>query len=96
MVVSYGMTTLEQPTLPMQALMKNIEVKGSTMGSRKEFGDMVRFVREKRIRPVVERVVAGIENLAAIDGLFEDMKEGNHFEKLVVQISKDERGSSKL
>ena len=95
-VVSYGMTTLEQPTLPMQAVMKNIEVKGSTMGSRREFREMVRFVREKKIRPVVERVVAGIEDLAGIDGLFEDMKEGNHFGKLVVRISKNERESSKL
>ena len=95
-VVSYGMTTLEQPTLPVQAVMKNIELKGSTMGSRREFGEMVRFVREKRIRPVIERVVADIENLAGIDGLFEDMKKGTHFGKLVVQIAKDKRGSNKL
>lgn len=57
------MTGLEQPVFPMQAVMKNVELKGSTMGSRREFGEMVQFVREKRIRPVVDRVVDGIENL---------------------------------
>ena len=98
-VVSYGMTTMDQPTLPMQAVMKNLELKGSTMGSRREFGEMVRFVREKKIRPVVARVVNGIENLDAIDDLFEDMKVGRQFGKLVVQIdtdSKTDQGTPKL
>lgn len=99
-ILSYGMTTMDPPTMPMQAVMKNIELKGSTMGSRKEFGEMVRFVDEKKIRPPVERVVGGIENLEAIDGLFEDMKKGSQFGKLVVKISPDiqsnHKGESKL
>ena len=90
-VVSYGMTTLGQPTLPMQAVMKNIELKGSTMGSRREFKEMVQFVRDKKIRPVVERVVEGIDNLEAIDGLFDDVKAGRQFGKVVVQISSEAR-----
>ncbi len=98
-IVSYGMTSLEQPAFPMQAVMKNIELKGSTMGSRREFGEMVQFVREKKIRPVVERVVNSIENLEGIEGLFEDMKVGRHFGKLVVKIDGDRKeytGGSKL
>ena len=74
------MTSLRQPSLPMQAVMKNIELKGSTMGARREFGEMVRFVSERRIRPVVQRVVHGIENLEGIEGLFAQ------FGKLVVKI----------
>lgn len=54
-VVSYGMNTSPKLIFPMQAVLKNIEVRGSTMGSRSEFGKMVEFVREKGIRPVVER-----------------------------------------
>ena len=88
-IVSYGMTSLNPPTFPMQAVMKNIEFKGSTMGSREEFRDMVQFVREKEIRPVVERVVSGIEDLEGIEGLFEDMKVGKQFGKLVIEIDKD-------
>lgn len=98
-IVSYGMTSLGQPKLPMQAVMKNIDLRGSTMGSQREFKEMVRFVREKKIRPVVDRVVHGIENLEAIDGLFEDLKEGRQFGKLVVEIgdsSKSTQGRPKL
>ena len=83
-VVCYGQTTLGQPTLPMQGVMKNIELKGSTMGSRREFKEMVDFVRDKKIRPVVGRTVNGIENIEGIESLFEDMKEGRQFGKLVV------------
>ena len=86
-VVSYGMTSMVQPTLPMQAVMKNIELKGSTMGSRREFKEMVRFVSEKKIRPVMERVVVGeIDNLNAIESLFDDLKEGRQFGKLAVEL----------
>lgn len=89
-IVSYGMTSLSQPSLPMQAVMKNIDLKGSTMGSRREFGEMVRFVSEKKIRPVVQRVVHGIDNLEGINGLFEDLKTGRQFGKLAVKIDRDD------
>ncbi|KAL9014982.1 MAG: hypothetical protein Q9173_000378 [Seirophora scorigena] len=91
-IVSYGITSMAQPTLPMQAVMKNIELRGSTMGSRMEFGAMVRFVREHKVRPVLDRIVTGIDNLEAIDGLFEDMKEGRQFGKLVVEVKPRNRG----
>lgn len=76
------------PKLPftMAAVLKNIEIRGSTMGSRAEFKDMIAFVREHQIRPVISRVVKGLEDLEAIDGLFEDMKSGKQFGKLVVEI----------
>ena len=98
-VVNYGMTSLRQPSLPMQAVMKNIDLKGSTMGSRREFGEMVRFVSGRRIKPVVQRVVHGIENLEDIEGLFEDLKKGTQFGKLVVKIDpdgKEDQGRARL
>ena len=80
------------PKLPflMQAVLRNIEVKGSTMGSRKEFKDMVEFVREKKIKPVVSRSVSGIGNIEGIDSLFEEMKKGSQFGKLVVEIGQED------
>ena len=86
-ISQYGMTV--SPTMPwsMQAVLKNVELKGSTMGSRQEFRDMVRFVREKQIRPVVSRVVKGLKNLDGIDSLFADMEAGRQFGKLVVDMS---------
>ncbi len=78
----------------MKAVLKNIEVKGSTMGSRKEFKDMVDFVKSTKAKPVVSRVVQGLD-IDAINGLFDDMKKGSQFGKLVVEISK-EGADSKL
>lgn len=80
----------------MQAVLKNIELKGSTMGSRKEFRDMIDFVRRKEVRPVVSRTVQGLDNIEGIDGLFEDMKKGNQFGKLVIEIAAESGNSSKL
>ncbi|ROW13262.1 hypothetical protein VPNG_04808 [Cytospora leucostoma] len=94
-ISQYGMTLA--PTMPwgMQAVLKNVELKGSTMGSRREFRDMVKFVGDKQIRPVVSRIVKGLKDLEGIDSLFADMKDGRQFGKLVIEIS--EAGpSSKL
>lgn len=79
----------------MPAVMRNIDVMGSTMGSRKEFADMVEFVTKKQLKPVVSRVVRGINDMDALDSLFADMQQGKQFGKLVVEIPK-EGESSKL
>ena len=87
-IAVYGMTISPKMPFLMQAVLKNIEVKGSTMGSRKEFRDMVNFIKTNKIKPVVSRVVQGFD-LDAINGLFEDMKKGSQFGKLVVEVSKE-------
>ncbi|KAF2684083.1 NAD(P)-binding protein [Lentithecium fluviatile CBS 122367] len=93
----YGMTTSPKMPFLMSAVLRNIEVRGSTMGSRKEFADMVAFVREKKIRPIVSRSVHGLD-IEKIDGLFEDMKSGRQFGKLVVTLGEGggKGGESKL
>lgn len=74
----------------MSAVLKNIEVRGTTMGSRKEFADMVKFVQDNGVKPVVSRSVSGgLDNLEGIDSLFEDMKAGKQFGKLVIEVAKD-------
>ncbi|KAB5535205.1 hypothetical protein GE09DRAFT_1227196 [Coniochaeta sp. 2T2.1] len=94
-IAQYGMTVGPKMDWLMQAVLKNVELKGSTMGSKKEFREMVEFVREKKIRPVVSRTVKGIDNLEGIDGLFEDMKAGRQFGKLVIEFEgADSRSSS--
>ncbi len=57
---------------------------------------MVQFVREKRIRPVVSRVVKGLDNLAGIESLFDDLKKGSQFGKLVIEVDSEGTASSKL
>lgn len=83
------MTVSPKMPFTMAAVLKNIDVRGSTMGSRKEFKDMIEFVNAKKIHPVVSRVLqTDLDDLAAIDGLFEDMKQGTQFGKLVIDFSK--------
>ncbi|KAL2137258.1 hypothetical protein VTI74DRAFT_6469 [Chaetomium olivicolor] len=91
----YGMTVGPKMDWLMQATLKQVELRGSTMGSKAEFQAMVDFVREHKIRPVVSRVVKGLDNIEGIDSLFEDMKAGRQFGKLVIQID-TEADSSKL
>lgn len=79
----------------MSAVIRNIEVRGSTMGSRAEFAAMTEFVRAKKVHPVLSRVVDGLEDLEAINGLFEDMKIGKQFGKLVIQILDEEKDEQK-
>ncbi|GAP83560.1 putative zinc-binding dehydrogenase [Rosellinia necatrix] len=95
-VSSYGMTLAPKMDWVMVAVLKNVELRGSTMGSRREFRDMVDFVREREIRPVVSRVAKGLDNFADIEALFEDIREGRQFGKLVIQIAPDEKDSARL
>ncbi|KKY36880.1 putative zinc-binding dehydrogenase [Diaporthe ampelina] len=93
----YGMTVA--PTMPwsMQAVLRNVELRGSTMGSRAEFRAMVAFVRERpNLKPVISRVSRGLKNLDGIDELFADMKDGRQFGKLVIDISSGAASHSKL
>ena len=78
----------------MGANLMNLELKGTTMGSRKEFKDMVAFVKEKKIRPIVSKVAKGLDNLKDIDELFEQMRNGSQFGKLVVEVVPSQGGNS--
>ncbi|KKK22940.1 hypothetical protein ARAM_007433 [Aspergillus rambellii] len=85
----YGMTVSPVMPFTMTAVLKNIDVRGSTMGSRKEFKDMVEFVKSHKIHPVVSRTVqAELSDVAALDGLFQDMKDSKQFGKLVFEFGK--------
>ncbi|KAK4130546.1 NAD(P)-binding protein [Trichocladium antarcticum] len=95
-ISSYGMTVGPRMDWLMQAALKQVELKGTTMGSKAEFRAMVDFVRAHKIRPVVSRVVKGLDNIAGIEGLFDDMKAGRQFGKLVIQIDTDADSAPKL
>ncbi|KAK4108470.1 NAD(P)-binding protein [Canariomyces notabilis] len=95
-ITSYGMTVGPKMDWLIQAALKQVELKGSTMGSKAEFRAMVDFVREHKIRPVVSRVVKGLDNLEGIESLFEDMKAGRQFGKLVILIDAEADSSPKL
>ncbi|KAF7861659.1 uncharacterized protein EAF02_010613 [Botrytis sinoallii] len=94
-IVQYGMTISPKMDWSMPANLMNLELKGSTMGSRKEFREMVQFVNEHKIKPVVSKVVKGLDNLEEIEELFEDMKGGKQFGKLIIEVKGSEGGEGK-
>jgi NADPH:quinone reductase-like Zn-dependent oxidoreductase len=94
-VAVYGMTIAPTMAFPMGAVLKNIDVRGCTMGSRKEFKEMVQWVREKGARPVVSKVVRGLE-IERVEELFEDMKAGRQFGKLVVLLGEGKEEKARL
>lgn len=62
------------------------------MGSRKEFSDMVSFIAKTKAKPAISSVAHGLD-LNAVNELFDEMKKGSQFGKLVVEVS---AGQSKL
>ncbi|CAB4425061.1 unnamed protein product [Rhizophagus irregularis] len=81
-ITCYGMTSHPSVSFPMLAVLKNIEFRGSTMGSREEFKRMLNFVKEKKIKPVIGGIWHGLENAPEI---FEIMNKGKQFGKLVIE-----------
>lgn len=94
-ISQYGMTVSPKMEWPMPAVLKNIELRGSTLGSKRELQEMVKFVSDHEIRPIVSRVVKGLGNLDGIESLFKDMDAGKQFGKLVIEIN-DHPSTSKL
>lgn len=77
--------TTEKPhILTMFAIQKNIELRGTTMGSREEFKRAVQFAAEHKIKPVVHEVYNSLEDA---DKAMEDLQKGNQLGKLVIRIA---------
>ncbi|KAG0271227.1 hypothetical protein BGZ96_005924 [Linnemannia gamsii] len=87
-IVSYGMTVKWEVNYDIHAVLRNIEVRGSTMGSRVEFGEMVDFVGKYKIKPVVSHVWRGLESA---EEAFNVMKNGSQFGKLVLTLKDDSK-----
>ncbi|KFA65230.1 hypothetical protein S40285_01525 [Stachybotrys chlorohalonatus IBT 40285] len=92
-IVQYGMTVGPKMDWAMPAVLNWTELRGTSMGSRKEFREMLTFVAKTKIRPVVFRTVKGLSNLPAIEGLFEEMSKGSQFGKLVIEIGNEDDGA---
>jgi len=87
-VSCYGMTQGGNVSIGMGAVMKNIEFRGSTMGSVVEFKQAVAFIDQHKILPVVDKMLDGLES--AEEG-FEIMKKGTQFGKIAIYIDKDDK-----
>jgi NADPH:quinone reductase-like Zn-dependent oxidoreductase len=69
--------------IPQKVFWKQISILGSTMGSDEQFQQMVDFVEQHQIVPIVDSVFSLEDGVAA----FERMAHGAQFGKLVVTVS---------
>lgn len=55
-IANYGQISNEPITFSMYQVAQNIKLHGSTMGSRREFKEMIDFVDEYKIKPIISNV----------------------------------------
>ena len=83
-IVVYGASRGVVPSLNIHRIFwKQIQLIGSTMGTAKNFADMLAFVSKHNIVPVVDSEFALLEAPSA----FERMKQARQFGKIVVRCS---------
>lgn len=86
-IVFYGATIGKPKDLDLFRMFWNqITLQGSTMGNDEEFGRMLEFMDEHRIRPVVDSV----RPFGKVVEAFDAMKAGNAFGKLVIEMPEQE------
>src|SRR5690606_32461994 len=82
-LVFYGATAGLPSSLNLRQIFWNqLTIQGSTMGNDQEFKDMLKFIAEKKIQPVVDSVRPFDEIISAFDA----MKAGSQSGKLVVEF----------
>ncbi|KXH34758.1 zinc-containing alcohol dehydrogenase [Colletotrichum simmondsii] len=83
-VVSAGLVGGKAEVVPMlAALMRPCIVRGVVLGSRAQFRDMVRFLEEKNVKPVIDDKTF---ELAEAKAAYARLKEKKHFSKIVIKI----------
>jgi zinc-binding alcohol dehydrogenase/oxidoreductase len=82
-MVIYGSTTGYPEKLDVFRLFwSQAQIMGSTMGSDREFGEMITFVNKHRLKPSVDKVFTIDEHLLA----FDRFKTPDHFGKIVIRF----------
>ncbi|WP_162052081.1 quinone oxidoreductase family protein [Pontibacter pamirensis] len=68
---------------PAEIFWKQISINGTTMGTAKDFAAMVAFIKERKIKPVVDKVFP----LEEAEQAFRRMDEGKQFGKIVLKVN---------
>jgi NADPH:quinone reductase-like Zn-dependent oxidoreductase len=85
-LVTCGATAGPRPQTDLQRIFWNqLSVFGSTMGNRREFAEMLSFVRKRGVKPVIDQVFP----LADGANAFARMEEGKQFGKIVLRVGDD-------
>ncbi|MDQ6480419.1 zinc-binding dehydrogenase [Dyadobacter sp. LHD-138] len=68
--------------VPAKVFFKQLNIYGSTMGTEAEFSDMIDFVKEHKVVPVIDEVLT----LEQAEQAFRKMDSGKQFGKIVLKI----------
>jgi zinc-binding alcohol dehydrogenase/oxidoreductase len=84
-IVNFGRTAGNISEVSTRLLYwKQLSIHGTTMGTRDEFLSMLDFLESRNIKPVIDQTFP----LSKVNDAFERMKQGNHFGKIILEISK--------
>ena len=67
--------------VPAKVFFKHLSILGSTMGSEKEFSEMIAFVNQHQIKPIIDKVFP----LAEAESALRRMDAGTQFGKIVLR-----------
>jgi NADPH:quinone reductase-like Zn-dependent oxidoreductase len=85
-LVTCGATAGPRPQTDLARIFWNqLSVFGSTMGNRREFAEMLNFVRKRGVKPVIDQVFPIADGAKALAR----MEEGQQFGKIVLKVSDD-------
>lgn len=85
-MVNYGQTSGQAVSFSMFQVALNIELRGSTMGSRREFKEMLEFVSARKVKPIVSEVFNGL-SVETFQAAVDRMESSAQFGKIVVDYS---------
>jgi len=83
-IVSYGATNGPVPkTVMPKIFFKNMDIRGTTMGSPREFESMLNFYEKHKLKPILDRSFMLDEAIEAL----KYMGEGNNFGKITLTVA---------
>jgi len=90
--VGYGAASGQPVTITMNAIDKNLEYKGTMLGSFAEYKTMIDFMGKHQLEPIVNNVVEGLDH--AEEG-FQIMQKGEQFGNIVIKIGSGDAGRTR-
>ncbi|MEC1970125.1 zinc-binding dehydrogenase [Bacillus cereus] len=83
-IVNFGASSGDTIELPLRALFYNqIDIMGTSMGSREEFNEMIKFIEKHQIKPIIDKVYSLEEAISALSR----MEIGEQFGNIVLQMN---------
>ncbi|GAB6430981.1 zinc-binding dehydrogenase [Bacillus luti] len=66
-IVNFGASSGDKIELPLRALFYNqIDIMGTSMGSREEFNEMIKFIEKYKIKPIMDEIYSLEEAIQAL------------------------------